>query len=60
MTGAPSIPSGSSLPLSDWLALMVAEIERKDAEAKVAAEERQRRAPDEPGAARPPGSADVA
>jgi hypothetical protein len=47
MTGEPSIPAGNSMPLGEWLALMLSEIERKDAEAKAAAEERDRRASEE-------------
>jgi hypothetical protein len=47
MTGDPSTPAGNSMPVSEWLALMLTEIERKDAEAKAAAEECDRRASDE-------------
>jgi hypothetical protein len=52
-------PAAKSMPVTEWLTLMLAEIERKEAEASAAREERQRREQgdgDETGA----GSADVA
>ena len=45
--------------MSEWLGLMLAEIDRKNAEARAAGEERQRRNATEDGAA-VPGSTDVA
>ncbi|MEX2125429.1 MAG: hypothetical protein WD795_16160 [Woeseia sp.] len=35
--------AGRSMPMSDWLVLVLAEIERRNAEASAAAEERERR-----------------
>jgi DNA invertase Pin-like site-specific DNA recombinase len=43
MTESPEKTSGKPLPMTDWLTLMLAEIERKDAEARAARDERQRR-----------------
>jgi hypothetical protein len=60
MTGTRDKPTGSSMPMTDWLSLMLAEIERKHAEAAAAVEERQRRAAEEPGSGAPAHSADVA
>jgi hypothetical protein len=52
--------ANNALPMSDWLILMLAEIERKDTEAGAAADERKRRASDEPQHVQAAGSAHVA
>jgi hypothetical protein len=46
MNEPPEKPAASSMPLSEWLALMLGEIERKETEANAAAEEKERRARD--------------
>ena len=51
--------SGKRMPMTEWLTLMLAEIERKDAEACAAMDERQRRNAGE-SPAEDPRSTDVA
>ena len=46
MTEPPEKPATKPMPLSEWLTLMLSEIERKKAESKVAGDERQRRETD--------------
>ena len=43
MNRLPKKPPAGSTPMSEWLTLMLAEIERKDAEASAAADERDHR-----------------
>jgi hypothetical protein len=43
MNEPPEKASSKPMPLTDWLSLMLAEIERKEAEARAAELERQRR-----------------
>jgi len=58
MSEPPEKPSTKPVPMSEWLALMLAEIDRKDAEARAASDERQRR--DATGDdSEEPGSTDV-
>jgi hypothetical protein len=59
MTESPEKTSGKPLPMSEWLTLMMAEIERKDAEARAARDERQRREESD-SPSEHPGSTDVA
>jgi hypothetical protein len=54
MTEPPEKTSAKPMPMTEWLALMLAEVERKDAEACAARDERQRRRaggspPEDPG-----------
>jgi hypothetical protein len=44
MSRSPKKPPIGSMPMSEWLTLMLAEVERKDAEASAAADERKHRA----------------
>jgi hypothetical protein len=57
MSEPPEKNSAKPMPMTDWLALMLAEIERKDAEARAARDERQRRSTN--GSPPDPGSTDV-
>ncbi|HLU05271.1 MAG TPA: hypothetical protein VKZ91_01845 [Woeseiaceae bacterium] len=43
MSEPPEKSSSKPIPMTDWLSLMLAEIERKEAEARAAELERQRR-----------------
>lgn len=43
MTEPTEKTSGKPIPMTEWLALMLAEIDRKEAEARAASDERQRR-----------------
>jgi hypothetical protein len=43
MSEPPEKPSTKPVPMSEWLTLMLGEIDRKDAEARAASDERQRR-----------------
>jgi hypothetical protein len=43
MSEPPEKPSSKPMPMTDWLSLMLVEIERKEAEARAAEVERQRR-----------------
>jgi hypothetical protein len=52
-------PAAKRMPMTEWLALMLTEIERKDTEASAAREERQRREQGETRGDDPAGSADV-
>jgi hypothetical protein len=59
MTESPEKTCGKPLPMSEWLTLMLAEIERKEAEARAARDERQRRKEGD-SLSEDPGSTDVA
>lgn len=43
MTEPSEKTSGKTMPMTEWLSLMLAEIDRKDVEARAATDERQRR-----------------
>ena len=43
MSETPAKASSKPMPMTDWLSLMLAEIERKEAEARAAELERKRR-----------------
>jgi hypothetical protein len=58
MTEPPAKPPGKPVPMTEWLGLMLAEIDRKEAEARAANEERRRR--DDEGQAGDSRSNDVA
>lgn len=59
MTEPPERNPGRPLPMTEWLTLMMAEIERKNAEARAARDERQRRKEGD-SSSENPGSSDIA